>query len=209
MATTTTTNTATPSDPEKSMHTSGGTDPVWVHKQPYSALPTFPPLTQDLSTEVCVIGCGIAGIHTAYELVKRGKQVTMIEARDALSGESGRTSGHLTNDLDDGFLEIAKKHGEKGAKLAAESHAWARDRIGEISAQLGIECEYRKLKAYDVSQYARGSKEWEGEVKELKEEAEMQAKLGMRTWYDVSLHPLSHLLRGGLVWRVCWQRRRG
>ncbi|GAB1316980.1 Rieske domain-containing protein [Madurella fahalii] len=183
----TTTTTATPSDPEKFMHTSGGTDPVWVHKQPYSALPQFPALAQDLSTDVCVVGCGIAGIHTAYELVARGKHVVMVEARDALSGESGRTSGHLTNDLDDGYLEIAKKHGEGGARIAAESHAWARDRIGELSKELGIECEYRKLRAYDVSQYGRGSDSWEGEMKELREEADMQARLGIETRFDENL----------------------
>lgn len=181
-----TTTTATPSDPEKYMHTSGGNDPVWVHKQPYSAMPQFPPLTQDLTAEVCIVGCGIAGIHAAYELVGRGKQVVMLEARDPLSGESGRTSGHLTNDLDDGYLEIAKKHGEGGARVAAESHAWARDRIGEISKQLGIECEYRKVRAYDVSQYGHGSDEWKGELKQLREEAEMQAKLGIETRFDVS-----------------------
>lgn len=182
-----TTTTATPSDPEKFMHTSGGNDPVWVHKQPYSALPRFSALDRDLTADVCVIGCGVAGVHTAYELVTRGRHVVMVEARDALSGESGRTSGHLTNDLDDGYLEIAKKHGEGGARIAAESHAWARDRVGELSQELGIDCEYRKLKAYDVSQYGRGSDGWEGELKELKEEAEMQARLGIETRFDVSL----------------------
>lgn len=169
------------------MHTSGGTDPVWVHKQPYSAHPRFAPLAQDLSVDVCVIGSGVAGIHTAYEMVRRGRHVVMLEARDVLAGESGRTSGHLTNDLDDGYTEIARKHGEDGARVAAESHAWARDRVGEIAAELGIDCEYRRLPAYDISQYARGSKEHEGEIGELREEATMQAKLGIETRFDVSV----------------------
>jgi hypothetical protein len=111
-----------------------------------------------------------------------------------LSGETGRTSGHLTNDLDDGYLEIAKKHGIEGARVAAESHAWARDRIGEVAKTLGIECEYRKVRAIDVSQYARGGKDWEDEVGELKEEARIQAKLGIETRFDVSL-----VLRGGRI----------
>ncbi|KAK4234952.1 FAD dependent oxidoreductase-domain-containing protein [Achaetomium macrosporum] len=174
-------------DPEKYMHTSGASDPVWVHKQPYSAFPKFPTLTQDLTTDVAVIGAGIAGIHVAYELVTRGHNVVMLEARDVLSGETGRTSGHLTNDLDDGYLEIAKKHGEEGAKIAAESHAWARDRIGQLAAELGIQCEYRKVKAYDVSQFATGTKEYEQEIGELKEEAGMQAWLGIETRFDENL----------------------
>jgi len=169
------------------MHTSGATDSVWVHKQPYSAFPQFTPLDHDIETDICIIGAGIAGISTAYELVKRGKQVVMIEARDVLSGETGRTSGHLNNDLDDGYLEIAKKHGEQGAKVAAKSHAWARDRIGEIAAELGIDCEYRKLPAYNVSQYPVGHEKHAEEIQELKEEAAMQNKLGIETRYDDNL----------------------
>ncbi|KAL2023279.1 hypothetical protein VTK56DRAFT_3017 [Thermocarpiscus australiensis] len=188
MATTTTTiPSASVPDPEKYMHTSGASDPVWVHKQPYSALPRFPSLAQDLTADVCVVGAGIAGISTAYELVSRGRQVVLLEARDALAGESGRTSGHLTNDLDDGYLAIAKKHGEGGARVAAESHAWARDRVGEIVDRLGIECEYRKVTAYDVSQYARGSEGYEKEMEQLREEAEMQRRIGIETRFDENL----------------------
>lgn len=103
-------------EPYRSMQTSDSTEPVWTHKLPWSQTPEFPSLDKDLETDIAIIGAGIAGISTAYELVKRGKQVTLIEARNVLSGETGRTSGHLTDDLDDGFLEIAKKHGEDGAK---------------------------------------------------------------------------------------------
>lgn len=170
--------------------TSGASDPVWVHLQPFSALPKFSPLDRDLSTDVCIIGSGIAGISTAYELVQRGKNVVLLEARDVLSGESGRTSGHVTNDLDDGYVEIAKKHGEEGAKLAAESHAWARDRIGAISEELGIECEYRRLPAYNVSQYPVGEGKHDEEIEQLKQEAEMQRKIGIKTRFDVSISPL-------------------
>ncbi|KAL2167201.1 hypothetical protein VTG60DRAFT_1613 [Thermothelomyces hinnuleus] len=188
-ATTTGGSSANPSlpDPEQFMHTLGATDAVWVHKQPFSALPRFPALDRDLSTDVVVVGAGIAGIHVAHELVRRGRRVVMLEARDVLSGETGRTSGHLTNDLDDGYLEIAKKHGEGGARVAAESHAWARDRIGEIARELGIDCEYRKVTAYDVSQYTVGSDGWKEELKELKEEAEFQKRLGIESRFDENL----------------------
>ncbi|KAH6649482.1 FAD dependent oxidoreductase-domain-containing protein [Chaetomium tenue] len=183
MATTTTT---TP-DPEQFMHTSGATDPVWVHKQPYKTLPSFPPLTHNLTTHTAIIGAGIAGIHIAYELVLRGHQVTLLEARDVLSGETGRTSGHLTNDLDDGYVQIAKKHGEAGARVAAESHAWARERVGQVVGELGIECEFRRVRACDVSQYRRGEGGYEGEMAELREEAGMQRRLGVESRFDENL----------------------
>ncbi|KAH0299873.1 FAD dependent oxidoreductase, partial [Aureobasidium melanogenum] len=165
--------------PEHFMKTSGSTDPVWVHTEPYSNRPHYPSLNQDLETDVCVIGSGIAGISTAYELVKKGVQVVMIEARDILSGESGRTSGHLASDIDDGYTEIKSKHGDKGALMHFESHDWAIKRVGEISKELGIECEYRTLPGYNISQYPRGDKHHEEDVKMLKEEIAYSKTLGM------------------------------
>ncbi|RBA17677.1 hypothetical protein FPRO05_11392 [Fusarium proliferatum] len=172
-------------------HTSGATDSVWVHQDPVSNRPSFSKLNQDIETDVCVIGAGIGGISTAYELVTRGREVVLLEARQVLSGETGRTSGHLTNDLDDGYTEIAKKHGDEGARIAAESHAWGRDRVGEISQILGIECEYRKLPAYEVSQYStKDAKEHEDEMNDLHL---MQESLTVRGW-DGAIDQ-----RGGLI----------
>ena len=161
------------------MDTSGQTEPVWIHTEPYSRRPHFQKLTQDISADVCIVGSGIAGISTAYELVSSGAKVVMIEAREVLSGESGRTSGHLSNALDDGYVQIAKKHGQEGAKLAAQSHTWALRRVGEVSKKLGIECEYRQLPGYEVSQYQKGTPEHDDEIKEMKEEAAKAKELGL------------------------------
>jgi len=166
------------------MGTSGETDAVWIHKEPYSNRPKFPKLSQDLETDVCIVGSGISGISIAYELVTRGVNVVMVEAREILSGETGRTSGHLANDLDDGYTAIAKKHGESGARVAAESHTWALNRVGEISKQLGIECEYRHLPGYDISQYPKGQKEHDDDMKEIKADGEKAKELGINTTYQ-------------------------
>ena len=74
------------------LDTSGEADSVWIHTEPYSNRPQFKPLAQDIRTDACVIGSGIAGVSTSYELVQRGVKVVMLEARDILSGESGRSS---------------------------------------------------------------------------------------------------------------------
>jgi glycine/D-amino acid oxidase-like deaminating enzyme len=165
--------------PEQFMKTSGSTDAVWVHTVPYSSYPKYPSLNQDLETDVCVIGSGIAGISTAYELVKKGVQVVMIEARDIISGETGRTSGHLSSDIDDGYDVVKSKHGDKGAAVVFESHDWAIKRVGEISRELGIECEYRILPGYNVSQYPRGDKHHEEDIKMLKEDIALSKTYGM------------------------------
>ena len=47
-------------------------------------------------TDVLVVGTGIPRTSTAYELVEQGRKVTLIDSRNALSGETARTSGHLS-----------------------------------------------------------------------------------------------------------------
>jgi hypothetical protein len=87
--------------------------------------------------------------------------------------------------LDDGYGEIAKKHGEKGAQLAADSHSWAIGRVGEISSALGIDCEFRRLPGYQVSQHDRNKqpKEHDDDVKELKAEVTKAQSLKMDAEY--------------------------
>lgn len=178
---------ATMSNPKHFMQTSGEQEPVWIHTEPYKNRPKYEKLAQDLETDVCIIGAGIAGISAAFELVKEGKNVVLIEARDVLSGETGRTSGHLSTSLGDGFTEIASKHGEEHAKLVAQSHAWALEHVGKVSKQLGIECEYRTLPAYQISKYTHGSKEHKDDTGEIAEEMEKAAKLGLKARYDEKL----------------------
>ncbi|UDD55865.1 hypothetical protein AFCA_003450 [Aspergillus flavus] len=178
---------ATIARPEQWMNTSGETTPVWVHKMPFSKYPRFETLSHDIKTDVCVVGSGIAGISTAYELITRGKKVTMIEARNVLSGESGRTSGHLSNALDDGYSAIAKKHGKDGAKLAADSHTWAIDRAADIVKKLKLDCEFRYLPAIEISQYPRGDPKHDKEVGVMREEVDAASKAGLHASFREGL----------------------
>lgn len=88
--------------------TSGHKQPVWIATEPYSCRPTFPKLDRNITTDVVVVGAGITGISAAYECVGRGMNTTLIDAREVLSGETGRTSGHLGSALDDRYYELIK-----------------------------------------------------------------------------------------------------
>lgn len=105
-----------------SSETSGSNNTLWLKN--FDRL-NFPPLTQNLTTDVCIVGGGIAGLTPAYRLICEGKSIVLIEDGKICSGESGRTSAHLTNVLDDRFYELERVHGEKNAKLAALSHVAA------------------------------------------------------------------------------------
>lgn len=89
-------------------NTSGHRQPVWIATEPYGCRATFAKLDRDVTTDVVVVGAGITGISAAYECVGRGMDTTLIDAREVLSGETGRTSGHLSSALDDRYYELIK-----------------------------------------------------------------------------------------------------
>src|SRR5438477_2881256 len=90
------------------------------------------PLAEDVTTETCVVGAGIAGVTTAYLLAREDRQVVLIDDGPVGGGMTGRTTAHLVNALDDRYYEIEKMLGEQCARLSAESHTAAIDRVDEI-----------------------------------------------------------------------------
>ncbi|RDW93699.1 FAD-dependent oxidoreductase [Aspergillus mulundensis] len=166
------------------LQTSGLTSPVWTHTHPPNSYPSFPSLNKNITSPsgITIIGAGIAGIHTAYELITRGHPVTLLEARHILSGESGRTSGHLSSAVDDGYIHIASKHGKEGASLAAESHAWAIARVENIAQELGIDgmgCDVRGLNAYRVPHVPANERGYGEEIAQLRKEVQAAREAGV------------------------------
>lgn len=111
-------------------------------------VPKQSPLTENVSADVCVVGAGIAGMTTAYLLAREGKSVVVLDDGPIGGGMTGRTTAHLVNALDDRYLELERFHGEKGSRLAAESHTAAIDRVEAIVKDERIDCEFERLDGY-------------------------------------------------------------
>ena len=105
-------------------------------------------LVRDLAADVCVVGAGIAGMTTAYLLAAAGRRVVVLDAGPVGGGMTGRTTAHLAAALDDGFTALEHLHGADGARLAAESHAAAIDRIEAIVGTEGIDCDFMRVDGY-------------------------------------------------------------
>jgi len=111
------------------------------------------------STEILVIGGGIAGTTTAWRLAEQGHEVTLLERGELASEASGVNAGSITNlgwgrmpDLQSyltaGSVEIFKRltldlgfdfeyraSGALSAIHTDEQYAWARDRALRLSGQ--------------------------------------------------------------------------
>jgi len=132
--------------PESSRITSGATLPIWTHKVPNYG--SFPTLQKDVSADVTIVGGGLGGLQTAYLMSKLGKSVVLVEARDVMSGESGRTTAHLFPAVDDRYFELIKTHGLETAQVVADSQRAAVDLIEKIVKEENIECEFERLDGY-------------------------------------------------------------
>ncbi len=118
---------------------------IWMDT---AELPLESALTERTSTDVCIVGAGIAGMTIAYLLTREGKSVVVLDDGPIGGGMTGRTTAHLVTALDDRYFELERLHGEDGARLAAESHAAAINAVEAIVEQEAIECEFERLDGY-------------------------------------------------------------
>jgi glycine/D-amino acid oxidase-like deaminating enzyme len=110
--------------------------------------PNAVPLFQNERCDVVVIGAGIAGISTAYELALRDLSVIVIDRGRIAGGMTARTTGHLAPLCDDLMSEFKKLRGLETAKLFYQSQAASVDRIEEIQKAEKINCDFRRLDGY-------------------------------------------------------------
>lgn len=98
--------------------------------------------------DVCIIGAGITGIATAFELARKGVRVIVVDDGPIGGGETSRTTAHLASAVDDRFTELESIFGEASARHVAESHAAAIDWIELVARELEIDCDFQRVDGY-------------------------------------------------------------
>ncbi|HVR41822.1 MAG TPA: FAD-dependent oxidoreductase [Thermoanaerobaculia bacterium] len=132
----------------------------------------FPSLSGDIEADVAIVGAGITGIVSAYLLAREGKRVALVEARGVGEGETGRTTAHLSEQIDARFREVTRQFGADEARRVAEGGRIAIDRIEAIAGSERIDCSFRTVPAF---LYASGNEE----LGALDEEAECARSAGI------------------------------
>jgi glycine/D-amino acid oxidase-like deaminating enzyme/nitrite reductase/ring-hydroxylating ferredoxin subunit len=119
---------------------------IWMTTSPQGS--AYAALNENTHADICIIGAGIAGMTTAYHLAREGNTVAVLDDGPIGGGMTQRTTAHLSNAIDDRYSEIERLHGQKGARLAAQSHTAAIDRIETIVKEHNIECDFERLDGY-------------------------------------------------------------
>jgi glycine/D-amino acid oxidase-like deaminating enzyme/nitrite reductase/ring-hydroxylating ferredoxin subunit len=121
---------------------------LWVAES--EPLP-FPPLEEDASCDLVVVGSGIAGLSSAYEAARFGAKVIVIDRGDITRGMTARTTAHLVTEIDDRYYDLIKTAGEENARLYHESQVAAVNRIEAICDEEGIDADFARLPGYLVA----------------------------------------------------------
>jgi glycine/D-amino acid oxidase-like deaminating enzyme/nitrite reductase/ring-hydroxylating ferredoxin subunit len=155
--------------PKRKASTSGKTVPSWVAT---AEVPDYTKLTEDLNTEICIIGAGLGGLTAAYLLAKEGKKVVVLEDGTIGSGETGRTTAHIVNAFDDRYEKMEGEHGRDGAKIIAQSHTAAIELIHNICRVEKIACDFEHVDGYLFKQ--------PGKEEDLKAELAASHRAGLK-----------------------------
>ena len=110
---------------------------IW---QETTQLPTFPALSDNLQTDVLIIGGGMAGLLCAYKLQQAGVKYALVEAKAIGSGITKDTTAKLTAQHGLIYHKLLQKYGAETAWLyyAANQNALAQYR----RLSRNIDCDY-------------------------------------------------------------------
>ncbi|MEZ5757732.1 MAG: FAD-binding oxidoreductase [Emcibacteraceae bacterium] len=101
----------------------------------------FPELTDEISTPVCILGGGMAGVATAHGLVDRGIKPVLIEANRIAWGASGRNGSFCSSgyalDIKKLVDKVGKSHARELYKLTNNGLTLLKKRIGDRHDLMG------------------------------------------------------------------------
>lgn len=107
-----------------------------------------PTLQEDISTEVAVIGAGLAGVLIAYLLQKQGIPVVVLECRRAGEGITKNTTAKITSQHGLIYRKLIMYKGEQRAWEYAMANQLAIKKYQEIIKELQIDCDYEVMPNY-------------------------------------------------------------
>ncbi|MDF9816410.1 FAD-dependent oxidoreductase [Streptomyces sp. SPB162] len=113
-----------------------------------SGATSYPALEGDLDVDVAVVGGGIAGLSAAWELVRAGRTVALLEADRIAAGVTGYTTAKVSALHTLAYDRLSKSRGRDAARQYAASQQAAVEGVAEIAAELGVRCDLERVSAY-------------------------------------------------------------
>jgi glycine/D-amino acid oxidase-like deaminating enzyme len=129
----------------------------------------FPKLSGDHVADVVVIGGGITGISSAYNLQKAGHKVILIEKDEIGSGATGASSGNLCYGSGTNFIPATELFGKENAVSMWKDTSGTLDEIVNIVSEYKIDCGLKVPGGIMIAKTAEEAEELRAEHEALKE----------------------------------------
>jgi glycine/D-amino acid oxidase-like deaminating enzyme/nitrite reductase/ring-hydroxylating ferredoxin subunit len=129
----------------------GGTErgkSLWIQEQFREVRLPKPKLQKEITTEVAVIGAGLAGVLTAYLLQENGISVAVLECNEAGSGMTKNTTAKITSQHGLIYHKLLMYKGEERARDYARANQFAIEKYEEIIRSLQIDCDFERTSNY-------------------------------------------------------------
>ena len=171
----------------------------------------YPALVGEISTDVCVVGGGIAGCSTALHLAERGYRVALVEAEQVAWGASGRSGGQALTGFASGQHKLVQQLGAEASRRMWDISVEALSVLEQLVRRHDIDCDLNPG-TWHVALKPRQRSELKRELEETQrlygydklkflERADVEAVLATKrycagvedqgTWH---LHPLNYTL---------------
>ncbi|MFJ2763450.1 FAD-dependent oxidoreductase [Streptomyces prasinus] len=193
----------------------GMAESYWMDTAPGTR---WPPSDDDTTADVAVIGAGMAGLSTAWELTRAGRKVIVLEADRVAAGVTGYTTAKLTAAHSLVYERLRRTRGPEGARRYARSQQAAVERVGAVAAELGVDCDFERASALTFTTDPQQRPVFEAEA-EAAAEAGLDASFvtetdlplpvaaAVRIAHQAQFHPRKYLLaladditaRGGVI----------
>lgn len=111
-------------------------------------IPKYNNLNNNISTDVCVIGGGIAGVSIGYSLSKNNVDFVLLEKDNICDNTTKFSTAKITSQHNLIYSDILKKFDFKKAKLYLEANNNALQNIEKIIQEENIDCEYIKQDSF-------------------------------------------------------------
>ena len=121
--------------------------------------PAFPTLSGDLSTDVLVVGGGMAGLLCAYRLQEAGIDCTLVERGRICGGTTGNTTAKITVQHGAIFDKMLRRFGVEESRRYFAAQNAALKAYRTLAREIDCDFEERDSYVYSLDDAARIERE--------------------------------------------------
>lgn len=114
-------------------------------------LPEFNKLKENIEVDILIIGGGMTGINTLYQLRNSNLKTVLVEQNKIGMGVTSNTTGKITYLQDSIYEKIENSLDKETANLYLDSQRTAINLIKEIIEKENIDCDFIKVPSYVYS----------------------------------------------------------